>query len=103
MAGRLYDRNFWRKVRRQYRRMHPLCERCLSLGKVIAATAVHHKERHGNDYTKFRLSPLMALCSSCHDSWMQQKERNGYARDIGPDGYPIDPDHPFWRAEPRKS
>jgi 5-methylcytosine-specific restriction endonuclease McrA len=97
--ARLYDKNHWRKVRRAYRREHPLCERCLALGKKEPAVAVHHVIPHRNDITKFRLSPLQSLCAGCHDGVMQQIEKSGFSKEIGLDGYPVDPNHPFWKRK----
>jgi hypothetical protein len=38
------------------------------------------------------------LCEPCHNSAKRQIELRGYRCDVGIDGYPIDPNHPFNRA-----
>jgi hypothetical protein len=41
---------------------------------------------------------LPGLCEPCHKSAKRQIEIRGYRCDIGLDGYPTDPNHPFNRA-----
>jgi 5-methylcytosine-specific restriction protein A len=62
---RLYGRR-WRRMRQAYLAEHPWCEECLSEGRYVAATDVHHKERHEGDASKFYGSDLQALCHACH-------------------------------------
>jgi len=96
--SRLYDKRHWRDGRRRAQlRQHPLCQECEKRGVVTAATVAHHVVRHNNNITPFRLSPLMSLCANCHDGTMQQRERSGFARDIGEDGWPRDPRHPIYK------
>lgn len=55
----------WKRIRERYAASHPLCEKCLSEGRVTLMQEVHHivpVSRGGtND-----LSNLMSLCRSCH-------------------------------------
>jgi hypothetical protein len=34
------------------------------------------------------------VCKSCHDGAIQSSEELGYDKEIGQDGWPIDPNHP---------
>jgi 5-methylcytosine-specific restriction enzyme A len=99
---RHYDKSFWRRVRRQHLKEFPLCELCASNAKVTVATCVHHAVQHHHDYTAFRLSPLQSLCDSCHNSIMQSREKKGFDKAIGTDGWPLDPAHPVYREGKQK-
>ena len=61
---RRYDRE-WQKVRAAFLQAHPLCELCLSEGRLTPAELVHHKvplaEKGTNNWDN-----LCALCSVCH-------------------------------------
>jgi hypothetical protein len=35
------------------------------------------------------------LCKQCHDGPAQQVEKRGYSTEVGPNGLPLDPNHPF--------
>jgi hypothetical protein len=45
-----------------------------------------------------RVLVLQSLCEPCHNSAKRQIELRGYRFDIGVEGYPTDPNHPFNRA-----
>jgi len=77
---------------------HPLCKFCLERGIVTRANVVDHVTPHRGDWTDFITGDLQALCEPCHNSAKRQIELCGYSRDVGVDGYPIDPNHPFYRA-----
>lgn len=75
----VYNTSYWKKLRLEYLRLHPLCEECQSKGKVSAAVDVHHimpistgknineKQQLGYDWNN-----LMALCDNCHKLKHQQ-------------------------------
>jgi hypothetical protein len=42
----------------------------------------------------FFTGELMSLCKRCHDSRKRYMEINGFAPDVGLDGWPSDPLHP---------
>lgn len=88
----------WQKLRRAQLQEHPLCKFCLERGPVTAATIVDHVVPHKGDWTAFCTGKLQSLCRPCHDSVKRQIELHGYCIDIGLDGYPIDPNHPFNRT-----
>jgi 5-methylcytosine-specific restriction endonuclease McrA len=90
----MYNRQ-WRKARAAYLQAHPLCVMCSARGKLTAATVVDHITPHRGDRRLFwDTNNIQSLCASCHNSAKQQIETNGYARDIGTDGWPVSPDHP---------
>ena len=57
----------WRKVRKRYVRLHPLCEECLKHDRLVPVEEVHHilplADGGTNDF-----SNLMSLCKSCHSA-----------------------------------
>ena len=57
----------WQKIRAAYLSAHPLCEQCLTMGKHISATLVHHRvplaDGGTNDWRN-----LQALCNPCHSA-----------------------------------
>jgi 5-methylcytosine-specific restriction enzyme A len=93
---RLYKSRRWERRAKQYRRAHPLCERCLAAGRVTIAVLCHHLREHypGASELEFFFGPIQSLCHSCHLESHDRPPARGYARDIGIDGWPIDPAHP---------
>lgn len=73
---RLLNSKTWRQhVRPDYLRRHPLCERCLAEGKVVAAVDVHHIVPVESAHTQQEMARLaynldgnnlQALCIPCH-------------------------------------
>jgi 5-methylcytosine-specific restriction enzyme A len=67
-ARRGYDAR-WRRARRSYLVLHPLCMRCLVQGRVAAATVVDHVVPHrGNAALFWDEANWTALCKPCHDA-----------------------------------
>lgn len=64
---RLYNYK-WEKRSRAFRREHPLCERCKTLGLVRPAQVVDHVVPHRGDETLFWDEPgnWQSLCVECH-------------------------------------
>ena len=93
-----YQTKRWGRIRRHQLREHPLCKFCLERGIVTPATICYHVQPHGGDINKFLLGPFQSLCGHCHQSTKRFVELRGYRTDIGLDGYPKDPNHPFNRA-----
>jgi len=96
MSG-FYSRARWERRRRHQLQTQPLCRLCLQHGIVEPATVADHVEPHGGDANKFWLGTLQSLCKRHHDSDKKFLENRGYARDIGPDGWPLDPRHPVYK------
>lgn len=86
--------------RAQKLREQPLCERCRAKGKVVPATVVNHRVPHKGDYALFAdYLNLESTCEDCHNSTIQSEEKLGYSKEIGTDGFPADPRHPFNKAK----
>jgi 5-methylcytosine-specific restriction endonuclease McrA len=88
----------WQRLRKLQLRQRPLCKFCLERGIVTAANVVDHVTPHRGDWNAFVLGELQSLCEPCHNAAKRQIELRGYRDDIGIDGYPTDPNHPFNRA-----
>lgn len=96
---KLYKSQRWQTLRRLQLSKHPLCTRCLNgePRRLTPATVVHHKREHkGDPALFFDPSNLESLCAPHHDRDAQSEERLGYSREIGLDGYPVDPRHPAY-------
>jgi 5-methylcytosine-specific restriction enzyme A len=98
-----YSLQRWRKRAKHQLRVEPLCQICLQQGHVSPATVADHIEPHNGDWNSFLLGALQSLCRDCHArKWAADakggKPEIGYSRDIGVDGWPIDPRHPANRG-----
>jgi 5-methylcytosine-specific restriction enzyme A len=91
-----YGTQIWRNRRAHQLRIEPLCVLCEVEGRLTPATVADHFPAHNDDYTAFVRGPLRSLCAACHDA-LQGFKHKGYSSEIGLDGYPIDPAHPFNR------
>lgn len=62
----------WKKVRAEYIKRHPCCERCLESKRYVPAELVHHilPVAYGGSNDE---SNLKALCRSCHE-WIHKHE-----------------------------
>ena len=90
-----YGTQLWKNRRAHQLRVEPLCAICKAKGRITGATVADHIEPHRGDYNAFVLGKLRSLCAPCHDA-MQGFAHKPYRCDIGLDGYPIDPRHPFY-------
>lgn len=68
-----YNTKEWKNLRHAHLLAHPLCERCLSQGRVTPAVHVHHIKpfllgQNRPERLKLLLDPnnLMSVCVSCH-------------------------------------
>jgi 5-methylcytosine-specific restriction enzyme A len=94
----LYKRAIWLRTRKRKLQEKPLCERCEAKGFVRAANVVNHRVPHKGDLNLFLdWDNLESVCKECHDSTIQSEERLGYSKEIGIDGWPVDPRHPAIR------
>jgi 5-methylcytosine-specific restriction enzyme A len=84
----------WKKRARHQLKIEPLCAACLKQGRITLATVADHDPPHRGDWNRFRLGPLQSLCFDCHKR-KSADDIHGYRCDIGDDGLPIDPNHPF--------
>ena len=106
---RLYGTKQWKILRaKALLRDGFKCSRCkcfLKQGRTLPQSAVvHHIKAHKGDLELFfDLDNLQAVCWSCHSGAIQSEEARGYSTEIGPDGWPTDPNHPIgrcWRPSP---
>jgi 5-methylcytosine-specific restriction enzyme A len=70
---------------------------CLREGKPQPATVADHIEPHKGDISKFFLGKLQSLCWPHHSGAKQFEELHGFSDQVGIDGVPVDPRHPFNR------
>jgi 5-methylcytosine-specific restriction protein A len=92
-----YGRSWWRRRALRQLKDHPLCRLCLELkSQIVPAEVADHVEPHGGDWRKFRFGALQSLCKNCHSSAKHSIELHGFSKEIGPDGWPVDPRHPCY-------
>ena len=93
-----YQQKVWKLAREMQLGKEPLCEWCAARGVVTPATVVNHVIPHKGNWLLF-IDPdnHASVCKACHDGPIAEVERKGYNRDIGLDGWPTDPRHPYAR------
>lgn len=69
----IYNSKQWKDLRNLYLLEHPLCEKCLSLGKVSVTEEIHHIRKISSGRNEAEMKEiaydygnLMALCKECH-------------------------------------
>lgn len=87
LRQKAYNNSSWRKLRESYLRQNPLCEDCLSKGKVTPATDVHHIKsafRGGeiNWNVLLDYNNLQALCKECHGNHHAKEQGHVSAQDV---------------------
>jgi 5-methylcytosine-specific restriction protein A len=94
---KLYNKQRWKRLRAWHRQREPLCRTCKARGLVVPAQVVDHIMQHnGDERLFFDPENLQSLCKPCHDKLKAGDERAGrtWSREVGPDGWPLDPKHP---------
>lgn len=87
----------WQKARATFLAQHPLCITCKRSGKITVATVVDHITPHRGDQALFwDRKNWQPLCKPHHDRDKQREETVGFSSEVGPDGLPLDPRHPFY-------
>lgn len=76
----LYKTKRWLALRAYQLAIEPLCRRCKSMGRIVAATTADHVEPHKGNPEKFYNGALQSLCTSCHSGAKQSEERTGRKR-----------------------
>lgn len=81
-SERGYD-NEWKKLARQFRREHPLCQHCEARGVVRPASLVDHRIpiRGPDDPRRLEWNNLQSLCRGCHA--VKTAAETGAVRDAG--------------------
>jgi 5-methylcytosine-specific restriction endonuclease McrA len=93
---KLYTTTHWVNLRKAQLINEPLCRMCKAKGLVTPAVVADHVTRHHGNPNAFFLGELQSLCKACHDRDKHIEELKGYRRDVGVDGFPIDPNHPAY-------
>lgn len=96
-SRRWYPTKAWKLRRAAQLNRVPWCEPCKRAGRSRPATVANHNPPHKEDRFAFFHGPLESCCQPCHDSAVQRAELEGFRRDVGDDGWPLDSDHPFNR------
>lgn len=64
----------WRKLSERIRKDRPLCEHCLTKGRVWPATECHHKIKIADaPHLRLDVDNIMSVCSECHME-LEEKE-----------------------------
>lgn len=108
---RLYKTARWLNIRAHHLGTEPLCRMCKARGIINDGSrrnngepqtnpkrrflVVDHVKPHKGDETLFFSGPFQTLCPDDHDGVKQGQEARGYSTEVGADGIPIDPLHPF--------
>lgn len=97
---RWYNLKAWKDARLAQLAHQPLCERCEKAGRITQATVVNHRTPHKGDWSLF-INPENheSLCAPHHDTLVQREEARGHVIGCDVDGRPVDPAHPWNRAD----
>ena len=57
--------HYWRKIRKEFLNLHPICEMCKHNGKITPTQEIHHCVSLSSGGTH-DFENLEALCKSCH-------------------------------------
>lgn len=87
LRANAYNNPEWRKLRDIYMKEHPLCEECLSQGKITPAQDIHHKEspfKNGetNHMLLLDYNNLQALCKECHGNKHSKQQGKQTVQDV---------------------
>jgi uncharacterized protein YlaI len=103
---KLYKSRRWEHRSQRNLQAHKyLCQECLKNGKTVPATLSHHVREYQPSFSEldFWYGELTALCHDCHFRIHYGHEVNrDFETDIGVDGFPIDPRHPFFNTNAAK-
>jgi 5-methylcytosine-specific restriction enzyme A len=72
-----YRSSQWTKTSLLFRKLQPLCQDCLRVGKVTAGTLVHHDPELtyllANNMNPYSFEYLETLCFNCHQRHLRAK------------------------------
>lgn len=92
----LYKTPRWQRIRAETLARDSACViHKAELGEIVPATHCDHVIPHRNEPRHFFRGPFQGLCDHCHNSKKQREELEGFSRQIGDDGWPVDDRHPF--------
>lgn len=72
-----YNSRAWRKARKNYLNMNPLCVECEKKGLVVVATVVDHKVPINQGGEQLDESNFQSMCASCHNSKSAREASRG--------------------------
>lgn len=87
----------WKATRSAQLKREPHCRMCAADGVKTRAIVADHVQPHRGNAAIFWNGPFQSLCLHHHNAAKQRHEKLGYSPDIGHDGLPVDPSHPFNR------
>ena len=72
-AVEFYGSRKWKRCRKNYLSLHPVCEQCEKLGRITPAKIVHHKiyldtQSYKDPEVALNFDNLESLCFDCHRS-----------------------------------
>src|SRR5262245_45758575 len=92
-----YSTSRWQKRRAAQLRCEPLCRKCMARDAITEATGADHIVPHRGDDHACWTGDLQSLRAACPSSTKQIEEGRGYSTELGADGIPTDPRHPWHR------
>ena len=95
---KLYGRA-WRKARKIFLALNPLCVMCEKEGIIRPAVDVDHIKRHeGNQFAFWDENNWQGLCKFHHQSVKARIERSGIEHGCDINGIPLSKDH-HWNVQ----
>lgn len=88
----------WRRRSRDQLTAHPLCNRCSTDHRPVAATVANHVIPHKGNEALFWEGELESVCAPCHDGAIRSEEARGHRIGVTIEGRPKDPKHPWNRS-----
>ena len=91
----LYRTARWKRTRAEQLARQPLCETCLSMGRITAATVCNHVDKDSKATIEgFYAGPFTSECTPCHNGVVQRDEVRADAGKLPiqacrPDGWPV--------------
>jgi 5-methylcytosine-specific restriction enzyme A len=95
-----YSSRRWRRRSKLEKAKSPLCIRCEEQGRTTPAEVSHHINSFRN-IQDFLTAPVLSLCRRCHELEHGRGDQKHFSKEIGLDGFPVDPAHEFNRGELR--
>lgn len=72
-----YNSWSWRKLRKRFLELNPLCKYCYNEGIVTKATVADHKIRINAGGDALNENNIQALCESCHNRKSALESKGG--------------------------
>ncbi len=96
---RLYKSKRWLRIRAETLARDSSCVmHKRDLGEIVPSSHCDHVVPHRGDVVKFWKGPFQGLCAACHNGRKQQEELEGFSRQMGEDGFPLDDNHPWGKS-----